>query len=354
MVAIPSESGEEQEFIQFLYDRFLYEFKATCNIDHYGNLIVKMQKKNCSGNEPLLLAMHGDTVKPGVGIEPWLERNCIRPKGNTILGADDKASIAEVMEAIRTASAHPPLEIVITREEEIGLKGAKNLDFAKITAKQGVVMDMEGLNTVVIGGPSCMALDIELFGKAAHAGMEPEKGVSAIRTACKAISSFHEGRIDQETTANVGIFHGGIIRNGVPDYVQIKAECRSLNHEKCLRYGQIISEAFQLASKVAGASADIKTEVTNKAYRISSEAEIVQVACRAIQSVGLIPETKVIGGGTDAAILNEHGILTIAMGNGGFKEHSYEEYISTQDMETAVYVLLDMFQQMISSSIAKG
>ena len=150
MVRIDSESGNEKRFISYLREVFEGELEASCELDSYGNLICKVPAKGSSA-DPLLLAAHADTVKPGQGIEPVIEGDVIRSAGNTILGADDKAGIVEILEAVRTATKHPPLEIVITREEEIGLVGAKNLDYTKITAKRGLLLDSDVLDVVVIG-----------------------------------------------------------------------------------------------------------------------------------------------------------------------------------------------------------
>jgi len=145
------------------------------------------------------------------------------------------------------------LEIVVWREEEIGLVGAKHLDTTCLKSKMGFLIDMDALDVVVIGGPSHMIIDIEITGKAVHAGMEPEKGISAIRAASSAITSLKEGWIDGETTVNVGIIEGGGIRNRVPEKARIKVECRSLAHEKCLSQSEVIKDVFETTVKSIGA-----------------------------------------------------------------------------------------------------
>ncbi|MBE3101685.1 MAG: M20/M25/M40 family metallo-hydrolase [Firmicutes bacterium] len=231
MVSISSESGEEKEFIEFIKTKLQQEFNGRCQVDHYGNLICKIPPKNSLASEPLMLAAHADTVKPGKGVKPVVRNGVIYSSGDTVLGADCKGGIAEILEAVLSVPQHPPLEIVITREEEIGCVGAKNLDYSLISAKRGVLVDMDALDAIVIGGPSKMLIDIEITGKGAHSGMEPEKGISAIKAASLAIATLKDGRIDPETTANFGIIQGGLIRNGVPEKCTIKAEVRSLNHE---------------------------------------------------------------------------------------------------------------------------
>ena len=339
MVRIDSESGQEQKFIAYLKDLFTREFQAECTTDDYGNLVVRLAAKNSTRTEPVFFSCHADTVNPGKGIEPILESGVIRSKGETILGADDKAGIAELVEALRTVERHPPLEIAVSREEEIGLVGAKHLDTAALKSKMGFLIDMDALDAVVIGGPSHMIIDIEITGKAAHAGMEPEKGISAIRAASAAIANLKEGWIDEETTVNVGIIEGGEIRNGVPEKARIKAECRSLTHEKCLSQSDVIKEAFETAAKSIGARAEVKMEMAYKAARIPEDAEAVSIAKKAVESVGLDPQVRVICGGTDGSIYNEKGIQTVVIGMGGVAEHSKDEHIAVADMEKGTEIV---------------
>jgi tripeptide aminopeptidase len=272
LVSISSESGEEKEFIEFLRNRFQQEFNGQCQLDSYGNLICKIPAKNSSAWEPLMLAAHADTVKPGKGVKPIVKDGVIYSSGDTVLGADCKAGLAEILEAVSSSRRHPPLELVITREEEIGCVGAKNLDYSLLKARHGVLVDMDALDAIVIGGPSHMRIDIEITGKGAHAGMEPERGVSAIKAAALAIAMLKDGRIDPETTANFGIIQGGLIRNGVPDKCIIKAEVRSLDHSKCIALSNTYKEVFEVMARSIGAKADVSLNLAFKATRISEGA----------------------------------------------------------------------------------
>jgi tripeptide aminopeptidase len=339
IVRIDSESREETRFIDYLNDLFTRKLGAACVLDSYGNLIARVPGKGTNNSEPILLAAHADTVKPGKGIEPVVEDGVIHSTGKTILGADDKAGIAEIFEAVRTAERRPPVEIVITRSEEIGLLGAKHLDLSLVTAKTGFVIDGEESDTVVIGGPSHVSLDVEITGRAAHAGMEPEKGISAIRVAAKAITAMPEGRIDKETTANVGTIHGGMIRNGVPEKVTIKAECRSLNHDKCMRQADTMRRAFEEAAKEMGATVDIKVDLEYKASRLSEDSPAVKLAKEAIRAAGLTPRAEVITGGTDALVLAGRGIDAVVLGYGGEAAHTTEERIAVAAMEQATQII---------------
>ncbi len=346
MVQINSESGEEKEFIAYLKDLFTKELKATCTTDNYGNLIAKIPAKNTTRTESVLFGAHADTVKPGKNIEPILKDGIIHSKGETILGADDKAGIAELFEAIRTAEQYPPLEIVISREEEIGLKGSKNTDASLLKSKIGFLIDMDALENIVIGGPSYMSINVDITGRAAHAGMEPEKGISSIKAASHAISMLREGWIDEETTVNVGIIKGGQVLNAVPEKTNVKIECRSQSHEKCIHQSNLIKKVFLTAAKAMGAQTKVKMELNMKASPISEDAEVVGVVKRAVRSVGLKPNVRIICGGTDASSYNEKGIETVVIGMGAKAGHTKEENIAVADMEKAVDIIKHIFKEL--------
>lgn len=340
LVQVDSESGEESKFLHFLAEKFVQELSAKIQFDTYGNLIAKIPAKNCAVRESLMFAMHGDTVKPGKGIHPVVKDGVICSSGDTILGADCKAGIAEFIEAILESPKYPPLEVVVTREEEIGMVGAKNLDFSLITSKKAFLVDMDAMDAVVIGGPSHMLIDVEITGKSAHSGMEPEKGISAIKAAAYAITLLRDGRIDFETTGNVGIIQGGLIRNGVPDKAQLKAEVRSLNHDKCMQISETWKQIFEVAARAIGAKAEVNLTLAYKASQISADSTMVQMTCEALRLVGVEPKVMVITGGLESSIYNEKGIETVPIGNGVKAEHSTAESISVDDMEKVVRVML--------------
>ncbi|HDL85758.1 MAG TPA: M20/M25/M40 family metallo-hydrolase [Candidatus Acetothermia bacterium] len=344
-VKIDSESGEEERFIGYLQDLFTSELDARCTLDNYGNLIARIQAKGSTKSESLLLAAHADTVKPGKGIEPVVKDGVIRSGGETILGADDKAGIAEIFEAVRTAAKRPPVEIVITRGEEVGLLGAKNLDVSLVNAKMGFIVDGEDAATIVIGGPTHISLDIEIIGKAAHAGMEPEKGISAIRVASVAISRMPLGRIDDETTANIGTIHGGMIRNGIPDHVTIQGECRSLDDKKAMQQAEVMRKAFEEAAKEARAKVEVKIDVEYRASRTQEGAPVVKLAQEAIRAVGLTPQLEVITGGTDALVLTGRGIDAVVLGYGGTAAHTMHEQITIEALDASTAVIKQIIER---------
>jgi tripeptide aminopeptidase len=343
MVRIDSESGDEARMMEYLLGA-LAELGGDAELDGYGNLIARFPAKGCEGKAPVLLSCHADTVKPGRGIEPVLEDGVIRSAGDTILGADDKAGIAEVLEAMRVAEVHPPLEFAVSRQEEVGLLGVKNLDFGKLKAKRGFLMDNDTLETIVVGGPSYFAIDVAITGKAAHAGMEPEKGVSAIVAAARAITALRLGRLDHETTANVGVIEGGLIRNGVPDRAKLLAECRSANHDKGVALAEEMERIIRREVEAAGAQVKITTENLCRAVSIPDDAPTVKIAQRALETVGIHARPIFITGFTDASIYNNQGIEMAVVGIGAQNEHSTEERIAVADMEKALAALVEMLR----------
>jgi tripeptide aminopeptidase len=238
----------------------------------------------------------------------------------------------------------PPVEIAISRQEEVGLIGVKNLDFRLLTAKRGFLLDNDTLDTIITGGPSYFAIDVTVKGKAAHAGMEPEKGINAIQAASRAIAALKIGRLDPETTANVGIIHGGIIRNGVPDTCTFAAECRSLSHDR----GQAVADEMVsvIRRQVTASGAEVGVEVNNlcRASIISEDAWTVRIAQQALAAQGIAARPALMCGFTDASIYNNMGIEMAVVGIGARLEHSLDEHIHVADMERAVAMMVEILR----------
>ncbi len=344
MVRIDSESGNEARMMEYLLKE-IRGMGGEADLDDYGNLIARFPAKGCEGKEAVLLSCHADTVKPGVGIEPVIEDGVIRPKGDTILGADCKAGIAEVLEAMRTAEVHPPVEFAVSRQEEVGLLGVKNLDFSRITARKGFLMDNDTLETIVVGGPSYFAIDVDIKGKSAHAGMEPEKGINAILAASKAITALRLGRLDHETTANVGVIEGGLIRNGVPEKARFLAECRSSNHDKGVNLAEEMGKIIRAEVESVGAGVEIAVDNLCRAVSIPDDAATVKIAQQALEKVGIQDAKPIfITGFTDASIYNNKGIEMAVVGIGAQNEHSTDECIAVADMGKALTALNEMLR----------
>lgn len=344
MVRIDSESGNEARFLDYLLAE-VRALGARADLDAHGNLIAAFPAQGSGAHEPILLSCHADTVKPGVGIEPVLgDDGIIRSTGETILGADDKAGIAEVLEALRVAPVRPPIEFAVSRQEEVGLIGVKAMDFSRITARRGFLMDNDTLDTIVIGGPSYFAIDVAVSGRAAHAGMEPEKGINAIAAAAKAIAALRLGRLDHESTANVGVITGGVIRNGVPAACSFLAECRSADHDKAAAIADEMTRAIRREVEATGAGVEIVVDEKCRAVRIREDAWPVRIARQALATVGIEAQAVFITGFTDASIYNNHGIEMAVVGIGAQNEHATTECVAVADMEKAVRVLVEIFR----------
>jgi tripeptide aminopeptidase len=341
-VRVDSESGDEARFMAWLQPR-LEALGARVQLDAYGNLIAHLPAKE-SRADPILLSCHGDTVKPGKGINPVIADGVIRSGGDTILGADDKAGIAEMIEALRVAPVRPPIEIAISRQEEVGLLGVKQLDFARLSARRGFLLDNDTLDTIITGGPSYFAIDVTVKGKAAHAGMEPEKGINAIQAAARAVAALRLGRLDHETTANVGIISGGMIRNGVPDSCTFAAECRSLTHAKGQAVADEMAAVIRREVEAAGAQVAIETNVLCQSSFIADDAWTVKIAQQALATLGIDAKPAVMCGFTDASIYNNHGIEMGVVGIGARQEHSTSEHIHVEDMERAVAMMVEILR----------
>ncbi|MFQ5934698.1 MAG: M20/M25/M40 family metallo-hydrolase, partial [Dehalococcoidia bacterium] len=230
LVQIDSPSDEEEAVAQELTQR-LESLGFRPERDAHGNLIASED-----GETPLLLSAHMDTVEPGRGIKPRVEGDRVMSDGTTILGGDCKAGIAAILEgleSIKEDSVHRrAVQLALTRGEEIGLVGARNMDYSMIKARESVVFDGNGpVSTMTSSSPTYVRFDVKVTGRAAHAGVEPEKGLSAIKIAADIINRLPQGRLDEETTINVGTISGGSVRNAVPETVTFSGEFRSRNLE---------------------------------------------------------------------------------------------------------------------------
>lgn len=337
LVKIDSESGEEQEIIDFLKNKMI-DFGFNTEIDKTGNLI-------CS-NDPdpkLMLAAHADTVKPGKGIMPIIDGNIIKTDGTTILGADDKANIAiilEMLQVIKQNNMQVPLEVIFTVGEEIGLVGSRELDYTKIKSKVGLNLD-GGAGEIDLAEASIMNLDIEITGRAAHSGMEPEKGINALKIAAEAINSVELGRIDEETTANIGMIEGGSNVNSVPGEVRMRAEVRSRNEEKLNDQINKMMDIFEKTSKKYGGTSKINCERSSFAHQISENDNLVAVLKNNFSKNGVNPEIKKIMATSDANNFSKNGIKCVTTGGVGENYHTTQEYIEIDKFVASTASILD-------------
>lgn len=295
----------------------------------------------------ILLMAHMDTVAPGTGKKPVIEGNIIKTDGTTVLGGDDLAGVECILEALKVIKEnnipHGDIEILFTVSEEAGLVGAKHFDFSKCRAKYCFVLDggVE-IGKVSVTAPSHNKIDVEIIGKASHAGVEPEKGINAITVASRAIANMKLGRIDEETTANIGIINGGQATNIVCDRVIVKGEARSRNMEKLQDQTMHMKECFTKAAEEAGAKADFYAELEYPAYNISQDSHIISILRRAAAQTSLELICEATGGGSDANIVNDRGIPAVVLSVGMDKVHTVEEQIKISDLIKAAEFLLNI------------
>ena len=309
-----------------------------------GNLIARLPG-NIAGAPCVMLTAHMDSVEPCAGIRPQLKDGVITSAGDTILGSDCKSGIAPILEALRQIKEqnipHGGILVLFTVAEEGGLYGAKNVDPAKISADFGYALDGGGAPGVVTNmAPGQNRIEIVVHGKTAHAGLAPEEGVNAIVLAGKALAEIPQGRIDFETTCNVGLISGGGATNIVPDRVEITAESRSRNMEKLAKLTDEITGIFARVVAAGGGKADISVEKKYDSFVLPEGSTVVKTAVAAAKKMGLATRVEGTGGGSDANYFNVYGIPCAILGTGMSKVHTKAEYILEEDLyRTAEWTL---------------
>ena len=335
LVKIDSPSGEEQAIAAELTLR-LRRLGLNVTRDGHGNLIASEDAQ-----AQIILSAHMDTVEPGRGIRPRVEGDRIVSDGSTVLGGDCKAGVAAILETLESikeeGTLHLPIEVVFTRQEELALMGARNLDFSIIQAKEALVFDSEGPpSRIVSSSPTYIGLDIEIVGRSAHAGVEPEKGLSAIRIAAELISDLPQGRLDDESTFNIGTIQGGTVRNAVPETAVIRGELRSVNPETADRLQLQVREAVDQVRRTfpdATVADHFRTEF--HAYTLTDDDPATRRVTNAMRSLGMQPEMKPSGAGTDGNVFRRRGISAVVVGMADHNMHTVREYVTIPDLVDA-------------------
>lgn len=309
-----------------------------------GNLVVDIP-----GKRPrLILNAHVDTVAPGKGIKPVEKNGKIYSDGTTVLGADDKTGVAVILEVLRTIKEkklpHPAIRVIFTVAEENGLYGAKALPKRTVSADLGITLDHGPVRTIIYKAPAQQNVTATIIGRAAHAGIHPEKGINAIKVASVAIANMKFGRIDHETTSNIGVIKGGRATNIVPDRVEIKGEARSHDPRKLKKQVEHMQKV--LARTCGRHRARLKFRVSRvySAFEVKPSSRVVQLALNAVKKSGLRPELIRTGGGSDANIFNAAGVPTLIMGVGMHQVHTKNEYASIPEMVRGAEAVLNMVE----------
>lgn len=343
LVNISSPSYHERGVADYVKGRLasmgfeVEEDDAGKQIDGNAGNVIGFLKGSVEGATPIFLSGHMDTVEPTDKLNIVFDGDTIKTDGTTILGADDKGGITAVLEGVADIVArgvpHGDVQVIFSVCEEQGLRGARTLDKSKIRGKLGYVMDTERpVGGLTVSAPTHDRLLVEIHGKAAHAGMSPEQGISAIVAASNAISKMKLGRIDDETTANIGKIQGGKARNIIPDLVTISAEARSRNNDRLDEQVAHMIGLFEQEAKKMGAKAVVDHVRQYLTYRWTADDQIIKLGVAAAKKAGLDPEFLEGGGGSDANIYNAAGIPTLVVGTGYAGAHAYNEEITVTEL----------------------
>ncbi|HEY3314382.1 MAG TPA: M20/M25/M40 family metallo-hydrolase [Bacillota bacterium] len=298
---------------------------------------------------PILLCAHMDTVRPTEGLEPRVEGGIVRSDGRHILGADDKGGIAAILEgltAIHQAKLpHPEVRVLFTVGEEVGLLGAKSAADEAGEAGFAFVLDSGSqVGTIIVETPSTYALKIKVIGRAAHAGVEPEKGVNAIHVAAKAVAALPTGRIDPITTINFGIIEGGTATNIVPPEATVELEARSRDRAALDGLIERVEATFRREANSAGARVNIDKRLDFEGFKLDPEDAVVGVAGAAVRRVGLQPGLVPRGGGSDANVFNAHGLPAVNLGVGPSDEHTDQESLAVDQLVKAAELVVALIE----------
>ena len=321
-----------------------------------GNLIAHWDGDSPNAS-PFLLSAHMDTVAPGEGVAPVLKGTILKSDGSTVLGGDDKSGVAIICEVLRVLKEKKlhcgALDVVFTICEEAGLIGAKCLDVSRLRARTGLVLDSDSVGFLFTKAPAANRFEFIVHGLEAHAGVCPEKGISAIQIAAEGISRMKLGRIDAETTANIGVIEGGVAVNIIPNSVLLKGEARSHSEEKlaeqtahmirCLEEAAARHE-LKLDGQVFRAGMEAKVERDYDRMNVADDSPLVRLVCAAGRNLGLEVRTQATGGGCDANVFNKKGLEVANLSTGMREIHTVKEWLDLNDLYLSARMVLEIVQ----------
>lgn len=355
VLKIKSPSKNEGEIVQFVSNE-LKNLGLKVIIDssgkkigsNGGNIIAKKPSDSNKERIPIFFGAHLDTVHLNGDVIPVIKNGKITNKNkDCILGGDDKVAVAAIIETLRILEENRiktgEIYLILTIAEEIAILGAKYVDLNKVPAKYGFIFDGEGdIGTINNQAPYQNTFNIRITGKAAHAGIEPEKGISSIKVASEAISKIRSGRIDKETTSNIGVINGGVAINIVPEITDIRAEARSLKIEKLDDITEEIKDTFLKASRKYRAKIKLDVEREYDGFKINENELPVLVGKKAIEALGRKPLVISTGGGSDINIFNAKGKKAVSFSSGMENVHSKKEYVKFSELEKLVALILEI------------
>lgn len=302
-----------------------------------GNLYAYLDGRK--DTEPVLFCAHMDTVEPSIGKRAAIDENgVIHSLGNTVLGADDCSGIASILEALREISEqkleHRSLEILFTVAEETYCKGSSVFDFSKLRSKEAYVLDLTGpVGAAALKAPSILTFTATILGKSAHAGFSPQDGIHAVKAMADALSKLQLGRINGQTTVNIGVIHGGLAENIIPASCSVSGEIRSYSHERALEAYADVQDCIESAATVYGAKTEYEMKVNCKAYEVQTDGPVIRRFERACDKLGIECMPGETFGGSDNNIFAENGINGIVLACAMNSCHSCEEYTSAAELK---------------------
>lgn len=355
ILRIKSISKNERELFSYVKNEFeslgIKVFEDGCGGKfggNTGNLIATYIPKIIKNNPPIFLSAHLDTVWHEEAIEPEIvDGKIINRNGNEILGSDDKAAIAAISEVLKIlVENNVPtgiIYIVLSVGEELALFGSRYLDMSLIDAQYGFVFDSDGdIGTIINKAPFHNRINFKIKGKASHAGVSPEKGINSIKSAALAISNINSGRIDEETTCNIGIIRGGVETNIVPEITEVQTEARSMNVDKLNKVTNEIIKEFKKASEITGTRLEYEILREYDGYEITPDSITVKIAEYALKKIGIKAKIKSTGGGSDTNNFNFKGKLAVNLSSGIENCHSKEEYIKVEELGKLVKLIIEI------------
>ncbi len=361
LLKINSPSGSEKEVADYVVGRF-EQIGASVRVDdtsaktgaNTGNVIAEIKGK--TDGDAILFTAHMDTIQPTDKLKIIEEGDIIKTDGTTILGADNKAGIAVILEMAQALVEedidHVPVEIVFSVSEEIGLIGANALDLNSIKSKMSFCFDGGGYaGLMIMQAPTQEVLDVTFTGKAVHAGIEPEKGANAIYAAAKAIAQFPQGRIDEETTANLGVIYGGDATNVVAEKAGYNLEVRSHNDETLQVILDKVKADVLAAAKETNTEVKIEQNTAFKGFKIGEDDPVVKITSQAMADIGVKPSYSISGGGSDANVFNQKGISTLTLSMGASGAHSTTEHILKDELVKNAELALQIVKVMTAKHV---
>ena len=350
LAAIPSPPGAERA-VADVVAAYLRDLGLAADEDGagaevgstMGNIFARIEPT--AEGTPVFLCAHLDTVPPAGPIDPIVEDGVVRNAGGTILGADNKSAAAAMLDATRRVLTenrpHAGIELLFTPKEEVGLLGAAAFDHTRLRAEVGYVYDQAApIGDVILGAPHSQSMEVRFHGRAAHSGMYPEEGRSAIAAAARAIADLRLGRIDEETTANVGTIQGGTAGNIVPEWCTFLAEARSHDERKLADVVQEMLDAIAFAAGLEDCEVETEVHKSYRGYRFKRDDTVVRLAHAALERAGYTPSYGLSGGAADANVFNERGLQCLNLANGMQDIHTADERIAVEDLEGMVEVTL--------------